>query len=176
MGLGASARPLDSAIRCTECGGPSNGEDANPLESKSAKSGLMASAASPACFVESFCPEGPRDGLADPLDEGLAEKRGARVAPVHPALVATALGDGSYAGILLQCGGVWEALGVRRRRRGVGERERSSEHQRRRGVTRRRSAVELRFAADAAIASPRPARLKPSAPVASGVRWTTRGI
>ena len=48
--------------------------------------------------------------LADPLDEGLAQEGGARPAPVDPVLVAAALGDRRDAGVLLERGGVGEAL------------------------------------------------------------------
>src|SRR4051812_15630974 len=85
-------------------------KDSDPLESESTQSGLVASAAGSARFVEGFCPEGARDGLADPLDEGLTQEGWAGVAPVHPAFVAAALGDGRDTGILLQGCGVGKAL------------------------------------------------------------------
>jgi hypothetical protein len=56
------------------------------------------------------CPEGARDGLPHPLDEGLAEKGGALITPVDGGLVAAAVGDGGDAGVLLERGGVREAL------------------------------------------------------------------
>ena len=85
-------------------------EDEDPLEGESAEGGLLAHAARATAFVECLCPEGSRDGLSDPFDEGLAQKRGAGPAPMHPGLVAAAFGDGRDAGVLLKCGGVREAL------------------------------------------------------------------
>jgi hypothetical protein len=49
-------------------------------------------------------------GLRDPLDEGLSQELGARVAPVDPRFLAAALGDGRDAGELLERGGVGKAL------------------------------------------------------------------
>lgn len=63
-------------------------------------------------LVKGFCPEGPGDGLADPLDEALAEEGGADEAPMHPALLAAAFGDRGDAGILLHRSRVGEALSV----------------------------------------------------------------
>jgi hypothetical protein len=56
---------------------------------------LMGHAAGFAGLVEGLGPERPRDGLADPLDEGLAQEGGAGATPVDPGLVAAAFGDGS---------------------------------------------------------------------------------
>src|SRR5438477_2693695 len=63
--------------------------------------GLMLHAASPARLVEGLRPERARDGLACPLHERLPQEFAARVAPVHPLLVATALHDRRDAGALL---------------------------------------------------------------------------
>ena len=89
---------------------PAAVEDADPLEGESAEGGLVVHAASLAPGVEGVGPEGARDGLPDPLDEGLSEEGGALIAPVDPGLVAAAFGDGGDAGVLLERGGVWEAL------------------------------------------------------------------
>jgi hypothetical protein len=72
---------------------PASMEDTDPFEGESTKRRLMGAAALTVTLVEGFGPEGARDGLAHPLDEGLALEGGAREAPVDPALVATALGD-----------------------------------------------------------------------------------
>jgi hypothetical protein len=89
---------------------PAAVEDADPLEGESAESGLVLHAASLASGVEGVGPERARDGLAYPLDEGLAEEGGALIAPVDGGFVAAAFGDGGNAGVLLDGGGVWEAL------------------------------------------------------------------
>jgi hypothetical protein len=60
--------------------------------------------------VEGFGPEGAGDGLADPLDEGLAQEGGAGPAPVDPGLVAAALGDRGDADVALERLGGGEAL------------------------------------------------------------------
>jgi hypothetical protein len=67
-------------------------------------------AASLAAGVEGVGPEGARDGLPYPLDEGLSEEGGALITPVDGGLVAAALGDGGDAGVLLERGGIREAL------------------------------------------------------------------
>jgi hypothetical protein len=72
--------------------GPAAVEDADPLEGESAKGSLVLHATSSAAGVEGVGPEGARDGLANPLDEGLAEEGGAPIAPVYRGLVAAALG------------------------------------------------------------------------------------
>ena len=74
---------------------PAAVEDADPLESESAKGGLVLHAASLTPGVEGVGPEGARDGLSDPLAEGLAEEGGALVAPVDGGFVAAAFGDGA---------------------------------------------------------------------------------
>ena len=63
-------------------------------------------------LVEGASPERVRDGAGDPLDEGLAKEGRARPAPVDPVLVAAAFGDGRDAGVLLEGGGVGEALAL----------------------------------------------------------------
>ena len=50
------------------------------------------------------------DGLARPFDEGLAQERRALPAPVHPALLAAALGNRRDAGVLLQFISAFEAV------------------------------------------------------------------
>jgi hypothetical protein len=89
---------------------PAAVEDAEPLEGESAEGGLVLHAGSLAPGVEGAGPEGARDGLPDPLDEGLAEEGGALIAPVNGGLVAAAFGDEGDAGALLDRGSVWEAL------------------------------------------------------------------
>ena len=90
--------------------GPAAVEDTDPLEGEGSEGGLVLHAARFAPGVECVGPEGARDGLSDPFDEGLAEEGGAPIAPVDGGLVAAAFGDGSDAGVLLERGGVWEAL------------------------------------------------------------------
>lgn len=70
----------------------------------------MVHAASLATSVEGVGPERAWDGLPDPFDEGLAQEGGAAIAPVDGGLVAAAFGDGRHASILLERGGVGEAL------------------------------------------------------------------
>jgi hypothetical protein len=50
-------------------------EGADPFEGEGAKGGLMTHAASATRLVEGLCPEGAWNGLADPFDECLAQKR-----------------------------------------------------------------------------------------------------
>jgi hypothetical protein len=57
-------------------------KDADPLEGESTKRCLMGAATFTVALVESPGPEGARDGLAHPFDEGLALKGGARNAPL----------------------------------------------------------------------------------------------
>src|SRR5688572_9417641 len=64
----------------------------------------------PAALVESLGPEGAWDGLADPLDEGLAQKRWTSPAPVDPGLVPAAFGHGRDASVLLERRSAWEAF------------------------------------------------------------------
>jgi len=105
-------------LKCEEVSGfvvgsvvcPAAVEDANPLEGEGAQSGLVAHAAGATAVVEGFRPERARDGLSNPLDEALADEGGAAPAPVDPSLVAAAFGDWGDAGVLLKCGGVWEAF------------------------------------------------------------------
>jgi hypothetical protein len=92
--------------------GPAAVEDANPLEGERAKGSPVLHAASAAALVEGVGSEGARDGLPDPFNEGLSEESGAPIAPVDGGLVAAAFGDGSDARVLLERGGVWEALAV----------------------------------------------------------------
>jgi hypothetical protein len=83
-------------------------EDADPLEGECTKRSLMGATALAVAFIEGLGPEGTRDGLANPLDEGLALKGWAGEAPVDPALVAAALGDWGDADVLLEGSSVWE--------------------------------------------------------------------
>src|SRR5688572_15001074 len=53
---------------------PAAVEDADPFEGEGSESGLVLHAASLAAGVEGVRPKGARDGLAHPLDEGLAEE------------------------------------------------------------------------------------------------------
>jgi hypothetical protein len=89
---------------------PAPMKDADPLEGESTKRCLMGAATFAVALVEGLSPEGARDSLAHPFDESLALEGWAREAPVDPALVAAALGDGSDADVLLQGRRVREAL------------------------------------------------------------------
>jgi hypothetical protein len=62
---------------------------------------LVLHAASLAAAVEGVGPEGARNGLPDPFDEGLAEEGWTLIAPVDGGLVAAAFGDRGDAGVLL---------------------------------------------------------------------------
>src|SRR5262245_59434746 len=85
-------------------------EDADPLECECPQGGVSRRALGPVALVERAGPEGARDRLGSPFDEGLAEELGAGVAPMNDARVAAALGHRSDARISLQCSGVREAL------------------------------------------------------------------
>jgi hypothetical protein len=87
-------------------------QNADPLERQDPQRRLVRTAARPVSFVEGLGPEGSGNGLGHPLDEGLAEEGRAGVAPMDPAFVATALGDRSDTGVLLEGGGVRESLAV----------------------------------------------------------------
>jgi hypothetical protein len=63
-------------------------EDADPFEGECTKRSLMGATALAVAFIEGLGPEGTRDGLANPLDEGLALKGWAGEAPVDPVLAA----------------------------------------------------------------------------------------
>src|SRR5688572_6940162 len=89
---------------------PAPMKDTDPLECESTERRLMGAAAFAVALIEGLGPEGARDSLPDPLDEGLALEGGACKAPVDPALVATALGDGGDTHVLLQGGSVGESL------------------------------------------------------------------
>ena len=52
------------------------------------------------------------DGFCGPFDEGLSYKGGALPSPMHPGLLATALGDGCDAAVLLHLGSVLESIPV----------------------------------------------------------------
>jgi hypothetical protein len=62
--------------------------------------------------VERPGPGSGRDGLGGPRHERLAQERGAVSTPVHPALVATALGEGGEAGERLDVGRALIALAL----------------------------------------------------------------
>ena len=65
-----------------------------------------------AALIERTRPERARDGLRDPFHERLALEGGAGPAPVHPALVAAALGHGRHAGVALERARGREALAL----------------------------------------------------------------
>ena len=78
---------------------PAAPQDADPFEGEAAEDGLVA-------FAGAFLPEviglGPGtlgDGLAGPLDEGLAEELGRVPAPVDPELPAAAFGHRGGGGV-----------------------------------------------------------------------------
>jgi hypothetical protein len=71
--------------------GPAAVQDADPLEGQGTQGGLVSCTASPVGIIEDFGPKGARDGLGGPLDEGLEDEFAAKVASVHPGLVAAAL-------------------------------------------------------------------------------------
>ena len=59
----------------------------------------------PLLLIEGGGPEGARDGECGPFDECLAQEGWALEAPMNPAGIAAALGNGRDAGIALQV--VW---------------------------------------------------------------------
>src|SRR5208282_5048419 len=80
---------------------PATVEDANPLKGQGAHGGMMTLAAIPLLLIVSLgrCRLG--DGATGELVQGLAEEPGASPTPVHPAVLAAALGDGRNARELL---------------------------------------------------------------------------
>src|SRR5687768_14996544 len=70
----------------------------------------MLHAAGTAALVESLGPEGAWDGLAHPLDKGLAQECRTTPAPMDPRLVSAAFGHGRYARVLLERCGIGEAV------------------------------------------------------------------
>jgi hypothetical protein len=57
---------------------PAAVQDADPLEGQGTQGGLVSCTASAEGFIEGFGPEGARDGLGRPLDEGLADEFAAK--------------------------------------------------------------------------------------------------
>src|SRR4051794_3135673 len=80
---------------------PTAVEDSDPLEGERSEGSLVPHAASSTALLECLRPEGARDGLAHPLDEGLAQEGRAGLAPMGPGLVATSFSDRRDAGVLL---------------------------------------------------------------------------
>src|SRR5690348_4860656 len=70
----------------------------------------MRCSASALLLVVGFGPVAVWDGQGGPLDEGLTQELRTLQAPVHPGLVAAALGDRSDTGILLDLVGTGVAL------------------------------------------------------------------
>src|SRR5512140_1454251 len=91
---------------------PTAPKDANPFESEGAEDSLVGNALGLPAFVESLGPERVGDGLAGPLDEGLAEESGGDEAPVRPGLVAAAFDDRRDTGALLHRSGVGKTVTV----------------------------------------------------------------
>ncbi len=89
---------------------PAAVEDPYPLERQCPDGGLIRTALCSLLPVVGARPERFFDGLARPFDEGLAQEFRALPAPVHPALLAAALGDRRDAGVLLQFISALEAL------------------------------------------------------------------
>src|SRR5262249_50023328 len=88
---------------------PAAVKDANPLKGERAQGRVVGRAASALLVVEGARPEGLRDGLAGPLDEGLSSELGGNEAPVDPSGLAAALGDWSDTGVFLDGVGAGEA-------------------------------------------------------------------
>ena len=59
-------------------GVPAAPKDAQPLERRGAEDGVMAGAFAALLFIVGLGPRTEEDGLAGPLDEGLAQEGGAR--------------------------------------------------------------------------------------------------
>src|SRR5512141_1320581 len=72
----------------------------------------MGTAFVPLLSIVGAGPERFVDGLPRPLDKGLAQERWTLPSPMHPALLATALGDRRDAGIFLQLIGPLESLAL----------------------------------------------------------------
>ena len=73
---------------------PALPQDANPLEGQRPHGHLMARPFGALLRVVGPSPEAVVDRFGRVLDQGLADERGAEVAPPHPHLFAAALGDG----------------------------------------------------------------------------------
>src|SRR6267154_5782975 len=82
---------------------PAPVQDPDPLERQGAHGRRMRAAPGTLLPVVGAGPEGFIDGLPRPFDERLAQELRALPAPVHPALLAAALGHRGNAGVLLQC-------------------------------------------------------------------------
>src|SRR5579863_4161773 len=98
------------ALVVSRSGLPAAVEDPYPLERQCPDGGLIRTALCSLLPVVGARPERFVDGLARPFDEGLAQEFRALPAPVHPALLAAALGDRRDAGVLLQFISALEAL------------------------------------------------------------------
>jgi hypothetical protein len=85
-------------------------EDADPFKCEGTNGHLMRFSLGALLFIERAGPEGVADGLAGPLDEGLAQELGAAKSAMHPAFVAAALGNGRDTGVFLQVVRVGVAL------------------------------------------------------------------
>src|ERR1700686_5342950 len=93
------------------CSGlPAAVEDPYPLERQRPHGGLIRAALRSLLPVIGARPERFVDGLACPFDKGLAQEGRTLPAPVHPALLAAALGDRGDARVLLQFIGALEAV------------------------------------------------------------------
>ena len=83
---------------------PASKHVADPLERKRAQGGLVRAAFGALLIIERVRPEGTRDGLCGPLDEGLTDEFAAGVAPMSPGFLAALLDYGGDAGGLLEPG------------------------------------------------------------------------
>src|SRR6202521_287340 len=101
IALTADGGEVDALV--VPCSGlPAAVEDPYPLERQRPHGGLIRAALRSLLPVIGARPERFVDGLARPFNEGLAQECRALPAPVHPALLAAALGDRGDAGVLLQ--------------------------------------------------------------------------
>jgi hypothetical protein len=81
---------------------PAPVQDPDPLERQGSDGSLVRTAPRTLLPIVGAGPERPVDRLCRPLHERLAQELRALPAPVHPALLAAALGHRGNAGVLLQ--------------------------------------------------------------------------
>ena len=94
---------------------PAFPEDADPLEGQGAQDLVVVFAFGPHALIVVLGPGGIQDGLAGPLDKGLALELGSQPAPMSPEGVAAFFTHRSHAGQFLQAGrfGIEVALGAK---------------------------------------------------------------
>ncbi len=89
---------------------PAAEEDADPFERQGTERGVSRGALGTMKAIELLGPERLGDALGGPLHERLANELGGSKTPVHPVLLAAALGHGRHSSVALEGTGIGEAL------------------------------------------------------------------